>query len=68
MNGRLPLVNGSYWHTGGTRSDIIVFRMLICRIICNRNNGASSRAIIVSYTSIVIGRFPSLFTNIATIL
>jgi hypothetical protein len=42
--------------------------MLTCRITYNRNNGASSLAVIVSCTSIVISRFPSLFTNIATIL
>jgi len=42
--------------------------MLICRITCNKNNKASSRAIIVSYISIIIRRFPSRFTNIAIIL
>jgi hypothetical protein len=42
--------------------------MLICHITCNRNKGTSLHVIIVSYTGIVIGRFPSLFTNIAIIL
>jgi len=42
--------------------------MLTCRITCNKNNKASSRAIIVSYISIVISRFLSLSTNVATIL
>jgi len=42
--------------------------MLTCYTTCNKNNRASSCAIIVSYTSIVIRRFPSQSTNIATIL
>jgi hypothetical protein len=48
--------------------DTIVFKMLIYYIMCNKNNKASSRAIIVSCTSIIIKRFLSLSTNIATIL
>jgi hypothetical protein len=42
--------------------------MLIYYIIYNKNNKANSLAIIVSYTGIIIGRFPSLSTNIAIIL
>jgi len=42
--------------------------MLICYTIYNKNNGASSCAIIVSRISIVIRRFLSLSTNIAIIL
>jgi len=42
--------------------------MLIYYIICNKNNKASSYAIIISYTSIIIRHFLNLFTNIATIL
>jgi len=48
--------------------DIIVSKMLTCYTTCNKNNRASSRAVIVSYTGIVISRFLSLSTNIATIL
>jgi hypothetical protein len=42
--------------------------MLIYYIIYKRNNKASLQAITISYTSIIIGRFLSLFTNIAIIL
>jgi len=42
--------------------------MLIYYITCNKNNKANSCAIIVSYISIIIGHFLSLFTNIAIIL
>jgi hypothetical protein len=42
--------------------------MLIYHITYKRNKGASSRAISVSYISIIISRFFNLFTNIAIIL